>query len=109
MWFCIDTFHIPKLADCRTAATATQQICCVAVFYSGDIECDNRKAQLTVEGVKPLHAYVLVFIKDTRDKNKDKPSWPLSCCIPDLSLKSDPTEIFRGSQGCVLGYAEKNL
>ena len=24
--------------------------------------------------------------KDTRDKNTDKPSWPLSCCIPDLPL-----------------------
>ena len=37
--------------------------------------------------------------KDTRDKNEDKSSWPLSCCIPDLPLdKSDPTEIFRGPQ-----------
>ena len=48
------------------------------------------------------------FIKDTRDKNKDKPSWPLSCAIPDLPLvKSDPTEIFRGPQGCVPGYVQK--
>ena len=46
--------------------------------------------------------------KDTSDKNKDKASWPLSCCIPDLPLdKSDPTEIFRGPQGCVPGYVQK--
>ena len=46
--------------------------------------------------------------KDTRDKNKDKASWPLSCCIPDLPLdKSDPTEIFRGPQGCIPGYVQK--
>jgi len=50
----------------------------------------------------------MILTKDTRDKNKDEPSRPLSCCIPDIpSDEWYQIETFRASQGGAPGYVEK--